>query len=89
MKNSKHQHGHGKHMLLMLIGCLIPIGIIAGSRYFNMGDQFLSKFPLFLMFLICPLMHLFMMKGMMGLGNNSCHGGEGKEDNNELKGTEE
>ncbi|MBU5313491.1 DUF2933 domain-containing protein [Tissierella carlieri] len=89
MKNDRHEQGHGKHMLLMLLGCLIPIMIIAGLRYFNIGGQFLSKLPIFLMFLICPLMHIFMMKGMMGHGNKSCHGGIDKENNNELKGSDE
>ncbi len=87
MKNDKHQHGHGKHMLLMLLGCLIPIMIIGGLRYFNIGGQFLSKAPFFLMLLICPLMHIFMMKGMHG--NDSCHTRTDKEDNNQLNGSNE
>lgn len=86
MKNNKHQHGHGKHMILMLLGCLIPIIIIMGLRHFNIGGPILSKFPIYLMFLICPLMHLFMMKGMMGYGKDNCHGGSDK-DNNELEGS--
>lgn len=86
MKSDNHQHGHGKHMIFMLLGCLIPIILIMGLRYFNIGGPILSKFPIYLMFLICPLMHLFMMKGMMGHGKDNCHGGS-DEDNNELEGS--
>lgn len=89
MKNDKDQHGHGKHMILMLLGCLIPIGIIMGLRYFNIGGPILSKLPFLMMFLICPLMHLFMMKGMMGGGKGSCHGGEDKRDDDKLGGSTE
>ncbi|WP_353097135.1 DUF2933 domain-containing protein [Tissierella praeacuta] len=79
MKNNRHEHGCGKHMILMLFVCLIPIIAITGLRYFNIGGQFLSRLPFFSMFLICPLMHIFMMKAMMGHGNKSCHGGNVKK----------
>ncbi len=85
MKNDKRQHGHGKHLLLMLLGCLIPIALILGMGYFNIGGPILSRFPLFLMLLICPLMHIFMMKGMMSNGNESCHGKSNQENDIELK----
>lgn len=88
MKNDKHHHGHGKHMLFMLLCCLIIIMIIAVLKYFNIGGQILSKFP-FLMFLICPLMHLLMMLGIMGHGNNSCYGKVDKENNNLLESPDE
>lgn len=84
MDNDK-QHGHGKHILLMLLGCLIPIGIIIGLRYFNIGGPILSKLPFFLMLFLCPLMHIFMMKGMMGHGKNSCH--EESDNNGKIKGS--
>lgn len=82
MKNDKSQHGHGKHMILMLLVCLVPIGIIIGLRYFDIGGSILSRSPILLMLLICPLIHLFMMKSMMGGDKGSCHGGE---DNNDDK----
>ena len=72
MKDNKHQHGHGKHMILMLIGCLIPILVIVALRYFNIGANGLAKYSS-LLFLLCPLMHIFMMGGMMGRGKKSCH----------------
>lgn len=78
MKKDKHQHGHGKHMILMLLCCLIPIGLMVGIRYLNIGGKGLGKFSsLFL--LLCPLMHLFMMKGMMGHGKGSCHEETGQD----------
>ena len=80
MKNDKNQHGHGKHRILMLLACLIPIGIFMGLRYFNIGGSILLRSPIVLMLLICPLMHLFMMKGMMVGDKGSCHGGEDKND---------
>ncbi len=87
MKNDRH--GHGKHMILMLLGCLIPIGIIMGLRYFNIGGSILSKFPFLLMLLICPIMHLFMMKSMMGGDNRSCHGEEDKRNDDKLGNSDE
>lgn len=74
MKNDKHKHGHGKHMILMVIGCLLLIGLIVGARYFNIGLNGLGRYSYLLFLLICPLMHIFMMKGMMGKGEGSCHG---------------
>lgn len=85
MKNDKDQHGHGKHMILMLLACLIPIGIFMGLRYFNIGGSSLSKFPFLLMLLICPIMHLFMMKSMTAGDRGSCHGGEDKRDDEKLE----
>lgn len=82
MKNDRQ--GHGKHIILMLLGCLVPIGIIMGLRYFNIGGSILSRSPILLMLLICPLMHLFMMKSMMGGDRGSCHGGEDKRDDDKL-----
>lgn len=83
MKENK-EYGHGKHMILMLLGCLIPIIAIGAMRYFNVGANGLSKYSS-LLFLLCPLMHIFMMKGMMGHGKESCHE-ENVEDekNNEM-----
>lgn len=81
MKDNKHQHGHGKHMILMLIGCLIPIIAIGAMRYFNVGSNGLAKYSS-LLFLLCPLMHIFMMGGMMGHGKNSCHEKKVEDKNN-------
>lgn len=48
-----------KHMLLMMLCCLAPIGGLLLLR--TIGYEGAANY---LMFLLCPLMHLFMMKGM-------------------------
>jgi hypothetical protein len=68
----KKQHNHGKHMILMLLCCLIPIILFGAVRYFNLGSNGLGRYSS-LLFLLCPLMHVFMMGGMMGKGKQSCH----------------
>lgn len=50
-----------KHMLLMLACCLVPIVAV----FLLNSNGYEGSFS-YLMFLICPLMHLVMMKGMMG-----------------------
>jgi hypothetical protein len=50
-----------KHALLMLACCLIPLALIVGlpATGLNLGGV-----APFLMLLLCPLMHIFMMRGM-------------------------
>lgn len=59
-QGQQHHCGSGlKHMLLMLICCLAPLGavlLLKQSGYEGAAG--------YLVFLLCPLMHLFMMKGM-------------------------
>ncbi len=61
------------HMLLMVIGCGLPLIVLAAIYVFNVP---LGSVALVGVMLLCPLMHLFMMRGM-GHGNHqaSCHGG--------------
>lgn len=84
MNNDKHQHGNGKHMVLMLLCCLIPIALFAGIRYFNIGTNGLGRYS-GILFLLCPLMHIFMMKGMMGHGKDNCHGDKKQDDEIKLE----
>lgn len=55
-----HSCGGGiKHTLLMLICCLAPLGILLFLQ--QNGDVGAAGY---LVLLLCPLMHLFMMRGM-------------------------
>lgn len=72
------------HGLLMMVCCLVPMlalllflpQIKGATSGFNWSWAFL---------LLCPLMHIFMMKGMHGKGD-SCHGNE--KEAKETKGEE-
>lgn len=59
-QGEQHRCGSGlKHMIMMIACCLAPIGgvlLLKLSGYEGAAS--------YLMFLLCPLMHLFMMKGM-------------------------
>lgn len=58
---SQHNHcgGGKKHMLLMILCCLTPIGLI-----WVLNQTGYSGNLSYLMLFLCPLMHLFMMRGM-------------------------
>ncbi len=57
-------HYNGKqHMWLMLLCCLIPIGALGAIFLFNVP---ISSALFVGLLLLCPLLHVFMMKGMMG-----------------------
>ncbi|GAB6138208.1 hypothetical protein JCM15060_13970 [Halanaerobaculum tunisiense] len=58
MSNKKSNQSH--HMWLMLVGCLIMFG----SFWFLTGSNIeLESSWSWIILLVCPLMHLFMMKG--------------------------
>jgi len=60
--NQGHQHNCGgglKHMLMMIACCLAPLGAVFLLKLSGYGGA-----ASYLMFLLCPLMHLFMMRGM-------------------------
>ncbi len=63
------------HMLLMVVGCVAPLLLITATSVFNIP---LSTVGIFIVMLLCPLSHVFMMRGM-GHGNQSegksCHAG--------------
>ena len=52
-----------KHLLLMLVCCLIPIGLIVAIGTLAIPTSALTTTVIVLM---CPLMMLFMMFGMRG-----------------------
>ncbi len=59
--NQAQQHSCGglKHMLMMLVCCLAPLGAILLLKL--SGYEGAASY---LVLLLCPLMHLFMMRGM-------------------------
>lgn len=48
------------HFLMMMLCCAIPISLIAGFIYLFKGN---SDSLVWLIFILCPLMHIWMMKG--------------------------
>lgn len=60
----KNGGGHSKHMVLMLVGCLAMLGgflLIGKGSFGNLG---------WLLILLCPLLHVFMMRGHHGSHNH-------------------
>jgi hypothetical protein len=58
--STDHHPGSGSHMWLMLLCCLVPIALFAGVA--GLGIPF-SGVLSFAVFLLCPLMMFFMMRG--------------------------
>ncbi len=63
--NHDHSNGMGKHMLMMLICCLVPIALIAAVSMFGLSLGALTPLIPYALALMCPLMMIFMMRGMM------------------------
>lgn len=62
--NHDQSRGMGKHMLLMLICCLVPLALIAVVSIFGLSLGSLSSLLPYAAALMCPLMMIFMMRGM-------------------------
>jgi fatty acid desaturase len=56
-----------KHALIMLLCCILPIGIAMAIFLFKVP---VNSIFLFLLFLLCPLSHFFMMGKMGHEGHN-------------------
>jgi len=62
--NEKGRRSHLSHGLIMLLCCLIPVVLISIIPRLNITSGGVrSILPIGVM-LLCPLMHVFMMKGM-------------------------
>lgn len=57
-------HGYGKHLLIMLACCLIPLALILGVSMFGLTFGSLTPLIPYVLALMCPLMMLAMMWGM-------------------------
>lgn len=62
--NHDNSQGMGKHMLIMLACCLIPIALIFAVSVFGLSLGALQPLVPFAVALMCPLMMIFMMRGM-------------------------
>ncbi|MBI5034811.1 MAG: DUF2933 domain-containing protein [Chloroflexi bacterium] len=65
-----HNHSQGaqawaKHMLLMLICCLVPIGLVAAVSVFGLSLGPLQGLLPYVAALMCPVMMIGMMWMMM------------------------
>ena len=52
----------GKHMLMMVLCCAIPLVAVAVLLYLGLGGKYL----IYVVMLLCPLLHFVMMRGMHG-----------------------
>ena len=74
--NQDHNHhvnekkGHGRHMLLMVLGCAIPIVLLLLLPVFKINSPAIKSFLPFAVLLLCPLMHIFMMPMMSRKNKN-------------------
>lgn len=59
-----------KHTLIMLLCCLIPLAILGVLWAIGVSGSYL----IFGVLLLCPLLHIFMMRGMpKGSGKEGSH----------------
>jgi len=56
-----------KHLILMILCCVVPMGVF--FVLFALGIP-LNRLFLFAMILLCPLSHIFMMRGMKHHGQD-------------------
>ena len=62
--NHNNSQGMGKHMLIMLACCLVPLALILAVSVFGLSLGALSGLLPYALVLLCPLMMIFMMRGM-------------------------
>lgn len=71
MNHDHSQGGLGKHMLLMLICCLVPIALVAAVSLFGLSLGPLQGLVPYVAALMCPLMMIGMMWMMMRDNKNA------------------
>jgi hypothetical protein len=71
--NHDNSQGMSKHMLIMLVCCLVPIALIVAVSLFGFSLGSLTPLLPYALALMCPLMMIFMMRGM---GHDHSTGGE-------------
>lgn len=59
-KDCSKGHAGFKHLGMMLICCLVPLAAAFALKQFGY-----SGVASYLVLLLCPIMHLFMMRGML------------------------
>jgi zinc transporter ZupT len=64
---------HTKHLWLMLVCCLVPLGLIVAVSVFGVSLGTLTPLLPYALALMCPLMMLVMMRGMMHDHNVAPH----------------
>ena len=63
--NPDHSHGMGKHMLIMLLCCLVPLALILAVSLFGLSLGPLQALLPYALVLLCPVMMILMMRGML------------------------
>jgi hypothetical protein len=66
-----------KHLVLMLLCCLIPIGVALGLLAFGVA---LNTTLLVAVMLLCPLLHMLMMSSMHGAAEHNVDSGRAASD---------
>lgn len=66
-------HDHKKHLLIMLACCLVPLALILSMGIFGLSLGALPSLIPFALVLICPLLMIFMMRGLGHDHSNAPH----------------
>jgi Protein of unknown function (DUF2933) len=72
-------HDHKKHLVIMLACCLVPLALIVAVSVLGISLGPLSALLPYALVLLCPLMMIFMMRGMMqgqGADHSEHHRGD-------------
>lgn len=64
-RNGNKSKGHGKHMLLMVLCCAIPLVLLLLLPALRIESKLIKSILPFSMLIICPLMHGLMMIPML------------------------